>query len=189
MAADDPPIDAADRSDERGSRIIEALETGRPYRGFFNVRNDGAISNLAADAIVEVPGYVDALGIHIPRVGDLPLACAATCSASIDVQRMGARAAASGDATLLKQAMLHDPLVGAVCNPPEIWRMADEMLVAQSQWLPQYEVEIPRAAERLREPSDVKTREWQGAARKRVRSLEEIRQAEDQPPMPVGRRR
>ena len=63
------------------------------------------------------------------------------------------------------------------------------MLVAQSQWLPQYEVEIPRAAERLREPSDVKTREWQGAARKRVRSLEEIRQAEDQPPMPVGRRR
>ena len=150
MAADDPPIDAADRSDERGSRIIEALETGRPYRGFFNVRNDGAISNLAADAVVEVPGYVDALGIHIPRVGDLPLACAATCSASIDVQRMGARAAASGDATLLKQAMLHDPLVGAVCNPPEIWRMADEMLVAQSQWLPQYEVEIPRAAERLR---------------------------------------
>ena len=51
MAAEDPPIDAADRSDERGSRIIEALETGRPYRGFFNVRNQGAISNLDDDAV------------------------------------------------------------------------------------------------------------------------------------------
>ena len=32
--------------------------------------------------------------------------------------------------------MLHDPLVGAVCNPEEIWQMTDEMLVAQAQWLP-----------------------------------------------------
>ena len=40
--------------------------------------------------------------------------------------------------TLLKQAMLHDPLVGAVCNPAEVWQMTDEMLVAQAQWLPQY---------------------------------------------------
>lgn len=188
LAADDPPISTEDRSDERGSRIIEALETGRPYRGFFNVRNDGAISNLADDAIVEVPGYVDALGIHIPRVGDLPLACAATCTASIDVQRMGARAAATGDPTLLKQAMLHDPLVGAVCNPPEVWRMTDEMLVAQAEWLPQYADEIPKAAERLQAPSDVKARDWQGAARRRIRSLDEIRKADDRPPMPVGQR-
>jgi alpha-galactosidase/6-phospho-beta-glucosidase family protein len=41
-------------------------------------------------------------------------------------------AAVSGDVTLLKQAMLHDPLVGAVCNPEEVWQMTDEMLVAQA---------------------------------------------------------
>ena len=51
-----------------------------------------------------------------------------------------------GDVTLLKQAMLHDPLVGAVCNPEEVWQMTDEMLVAQAQWLPQYAAEIPKAA-------------------------------------------
>ena len=39
-----------------------------------------------------------------------------------------------GDVTLLKQAMLHDPLVGAVCNPEEVWQMTDELLVAQAQW-------------------------------------------------------
>ena len=53
-------------------------------------------------------------------------------------------AAVHGDVTLLKQAMLHDPLVGAVCNPEEVWQMTDEMLVAQAEWLPQYAGAVPR---------------------------------------------
>ena len=68
----------------------------------------------------------------MPVVGDLPLACAATCAASVRVQEMGMEAAVHGNATLLKQAMLHDPLVGAVCNPEEVWQMTDEMIVAQA---------------------------------------------------------
>ena len=78
--------------------------------------------------IVESLGFVDRNGIHLAHIGDLPLACAATCSASVNVQRMGMEAAVHGDVTLLKQAMLHDPLVGAVCNPEEVWQMTDEML-------------------------------------------------------------
>mgnify|MGYP003321828411 CR=1 FL=1 len=62
IEADDPPIGPDDRSDERGSYIIEALETGKTYQGFFNVRNNDVISNLPKDAIVEAPGYVDAHG-------------------------------------------------------------------------------------------------------------------------------
>lgn len=126
------------RSHEHGSYIIESLETGRLYRGHFNVVNNGVISNLADDAIVEVPGYVDANGVSIPLVGDLPLGCAAVCTQSIDVQRLAVEAAVNGDVTLLKQAMMMDPLTGAVLNPPEIWEMTDEMLLAQEEWLPQY---------------------------------------------------
>ena len=87
----------------------------------------------------------------MPVVGDLPLACAATCTASARVQEMGMEAAVHGDVTLLKQAMLHDPLVAAVCNPEEVWQMTDEMLVAQAKWLPQYAVNgsIKAAAKRL----------------------------------------
>ncbi len=133
-----PPITAAGRSTEHGSYIIEALETGRIYRGYFNAVNHGCITNLPPDCIVEAPGYVDRTGINMSIVGDLPLACAATCNASIQVQRMAMEAAVHGDRMLLKQAMLHDPLVGAVCTPPEVWRMTDEMLVAQARWLPQY---------------------------------------------------
>jgi alpha-galactosidase len=53
-----------------------------------------------------------------------------------------------GHVTLLKQAVLHDPLVGAVCNPEEAWQITDDMLVAQAQWLPQYAAEIPQAADK-----------------------------------------
>ena len=142
------------------------LETGRVYRGHFNVVNNGCITNLPADAIVEVPGYVDRNGISIPRVGDLPLGCAAVCNASISVQRLAVEAAVHGDVTLLKQAMLLDPLVGAVCDPAEICQMTDEMLVAQAQWLPQYADEIPRPPRAWPREKPLGTRTWRGAARK-----------------------
>jgi alpha-galactosidase len=162
------------RSEEHGSYIIEGLETGRVYRGHFNVVNNGAITNLPADAIVEVPGYVDRNGINIPAVGDLPLGCAAVCNASISVQRMGVEAAVHADVTLLKQAMLLDPLVGAVCNPPEVWQMVDEMLVAQAEWLPQYSEAIEKAKERLSKDNLIPVEEYKGAARLHTKSVEEM---------------
>ena len=159
-------IDPARRSAEHGSWIIEGRETGRIYRGHFNVRNNGVISNLPDDAVVEVPGYVDRNGINIPRVGDLPLGCAAICNASISVQRLAVEAAVSGDETLLKQAVMMDPLTSAVCNPPEIWQMVDEMLVAQAKWLPQYKKAIGAAKKRLATGKLIKTRKNnRGAAR------------------------
>ncbi|MDR1635716.1 MAG: alpha-galactosidase, partial [Treponema sp.] len=113
------------RSSEHGSHIIEGLETGRVYRGHFNVINRGAITNLPPDCVVEVPGYVDGNGISIPIVGDLPAPCAAICNASIAVQRLSVEAALEGDPVKLKQALLLDPLTGAVCDPPEVWKLAD----------------------------------------------------------------
>jgi alpha-galactosidase len=166
------------RSHEHGSYIIEALETGRVYRGHFNVPNQGHISNLPDGCIVEIPGYVDCTGINMPVVGPLPLACAATCAASVWEQEMGMEAAVHGDVTLLKQAMLHDPLVGAVCNPEEVWQMVDELLVAEAHWLPQYAAAIPAAAERLAEAERNGTRvpakpTWT-ATRKQPKTVEEM---------------
>ncbi len=134
------PFGNRPRSSEHASYIIEAMETGRPYRGHFNVRNNGVITNLPADAIIEAPGYVDRFGINMIEGHELPIACAASCNASISVQRMAVEAAVTGDPDMLKLAVLHDPLAGAVCSPDEIWSMVDEMLRAQAEWLPQYAV-------------------------------------------------
>ena len=177
LNAEDPPIGSETRSSEHGSYIIEAMETGRTYRGHFNVRNGGAISNLPDDCVVEVPGYVDRGGIRTPSVGELPMACAATCIASINVQRMGKEAALRGDVSLLKQAMLHDPLTAAVCSPEEVWQMADEMLVAQSHWLPQYADEVPLASERMAKAGHLGVRNGEGGARLRMRTVDELRAA------------
>ena len=177
LEADPPVYSPENRSSEHGSYIIESRETGRIYRGYFNVVNGGVITNLPIDCIVEVPGYVDGNGVNIPVVGDLPLACAATCNSSVQVQRMAVRAAVEGDVELLKQAALHDPLTGAVCNPPEVWQMMDEMLVAQAEWLPQFRKEIRRARKRLGSEKPLGTRSTKGAARIKTRSVEEMRRS------------
>ena len=164
-----------DRGNEHGSYIMEGLETGRLYRGHFNVVNHGTITNLPPDCVVEVPGYVDYNGINVPRVGDLPLGCAAVCNASVAVQRLAVEAAVHGDDLLLRQAMMMDPLVGAVCDPPEIWQMVDEMLVAGEQWLPQYGKAIAEAKRRLASGKLIPTRDYRGAARLHTRTVEEMR--------------
>lgn len=137
------------RSSEHGSYIIESLETGRIYRGHFNVMNNGIITNLPDECVVEVPCYVDYNGISVPKVGDLPIGCAAICSQSVWVQKLAVEAAVNADINLLYQAAMMDPLTGAVCTPDEIKQMVDEMLVAGEKWLSQYSDEIEKAKIRL----------------------------------------
>ena len=179
LKQDDKPTDPETRSPEHGSYIIESLETGRIYRGHFNVPNDGSITNLADDAIVEVPCYVDRNGISVPEVGDLPLGCAAVCNASISVQRLAVEAAIHGDVELLKQAMMMDPLTGAVLDPVEIDQMTDEMLIAQARWLPQYTEQIPAARKRISAAKRRKeyrgTRTGSGAARKKTATIAQMK--------------
>ncbi|MBN1348894.1 alpha-glucosidase/alpha-galactosidase [candidate division KSB1 bacterium] len=131
-------IKLGNRSHEHGSYIIESLETGRKYRGHFNVENTGLVTNLPDGCVVEIPCYVDANGLQPVFVGDLPMACAATCRASISEQQMAVEAALTGDRNLAKLALLHDPLTAAVCTPEEVWKMADEMFEALAPWLPQF---------------------------------------------------
>lgn len=175
LAEPSKKYDGSDRSHEHCSYIMESLETGRKYRGHFNMMNEGCITNLPDECVVEVPCYVDGNGISVPKVGDLPLGCAAVCSQSVWVQKLAVEAAVHGDVQLLKQAALMDPLTGAVCNPPEVWQMIDEMLVAQEEWLPQYTEAIAQAKENLAKGNLIPTKEgYRGAVRLREKTVEEV---------------
>ncbi|MHB9037760.1 MAG: alpha-galactosidase [Armatimonadota bacterium] len=131
-------IHLGERTCEHGSYIIEALETGREYRGCFNVENTGLITNLPNGCTVELPCVVDSTGIRPTFIGDLPMQCAATCRATVSVQEMTVEAALTGNKDLVKLAMLHDPLTSAVCTPDQVWAMADEMFEAHAPLLPQF---------------------------------------------------
>ena len=87
---------------------------------------------------------------------------------------MAVEAAVMGNATLLKQAMMMDPLVGAVCDTNEIWQMTDEMLVAQAKWLPQYKKAIREAKKSLKKYTPPRFAGAEGAARLKTKSVEEM---------------
>ncbi|MDD9984901.1 MAG: hypothetical protein OXQ31_01370, partial [Spirochaetaceae bacterium] len=80
---------------------------------------------------------------------------------------------------LLVQAMMMDPLVGAVWTPPGIAQMVGDQVIAQAEWLPQYDTAITAARERVRAEPRLPTRDWEGAARLPVRSIEELRREEE----------
>ncbi len=85
------PPPQAPRRGAQPAYILEGLETGRVYRGHFNVVNRSCITNLAPDAIVEgAPGYIDRNGMNIPAVeGELAWGAAAVCAPiPVNVQRL-----------------------------------------------------------------------------------------------------
>jgi len=47
-------------------------------------------------------------------------------------------AARTGDREAVHHAVMLDPLTAAACTLPNIHKMVDEMLAAESQWLPQF---------------------------------------------------
>ena len=62
-----------------------------------------------------------------------------------------------------------------MATPPEVWQLVDDMLLAQRRWLPQYGKAIADAEERLQAGDRLPTRDWEGAARLQVRSVEQLR--------------
>jgi len=128
------------RTHEYGSYIIEAIETNRPIRINGNVPNWGLIDNLPQGCCVEVPCLVDGNGIQPTAVGALPTQLAALNRACINVQELTVEAAVTGDVEAVYHAIMLDPLTSAVCTLDQIRSMVDEMLAAQAQWLPQFQL-------------------------------------------------
>ena len=123
---------------EFAAPIIDSLVTGRPRVVYGNVRCGGSITNLPADACVEVACVADDRGVRPLRYGALPPACAALNQVQIAVQRLTVRAAMTGDRDLVAAAAALDPLTGAVQTLPGIHEMVDRMLEAEAEWLPQF---------------------------------------------------
>ncbi len=135
----DEPTKLQPRSVEYCSYILEALETGKPFKLQGNVRNDGYVTNLPNGCCVEVPVFVDRMGLHPTVVGALPSQCAALNLTNVNVQSLAVEAALTGDTELVAAACALDPLTSATLTLKQAREMAAEMLEAERQWLPQFE--------------------------------------------------
>lgn len=147
------------RSAEYASHIMEAKETGEVFRLNGNVRNDGYITNLPAGCCVEVPIYVDRLGLHPTVVGNLPAQCAALNMTNILVQGLTVEASFSGDPELVMQAIALDPLSASVLTLKEIRDMVAEMLEAERKYLPQFANRKLRSVPTISIPPQVQRQE------------------------------
>ena len=134
---DDPHLSHT-LSHEYGSMIMEAMVTDKPIQIGGNVLNNGLITNLPSDAVVEVPCLVNRNGVQGTYIGDLPTQCAAMNMTNINVQLLTIEAALTLKKERIYQAALMDPHTAAELPVDKIIKMCDALIDAHGDMLPKY---------------------------------------------------
>jgi alpha-galactosidase len=131
----DDPIEVH-KSHEYGSIIIHSVVTGQPSVVYGNQPNNGSISNLANDVIVEVPTLVDRAGLQPTTVGELPPQLVGYMQPHVIQHELFIRAAMEGRRDHVYQAAMLDPLTAATLPLDRIVEMCDELIAAHGDLLP-----------------------------------------------------
>ncbi|WP_435168153.1 alpha-glucosidase/alpha-galactosidase [Paenibacillus glycanilyticus] len=126
------------RSHEYASHIMEAIETGKPFKIGGNVMNTGLITNLPKEACVEVPCLVDRSGINPTYVGDLPPQLAALNRTNINTQLLTIEAALTQKKEHIYHAAMLDPHTSAELSMDDIVALCDDLIEAHGDWLPRF---------------------------------------------------
>jgi hypothetical protein len=139
FSVSDEPIEVH-RSHEYGSTIIHSIVTGKPSVVYGNMRNGGAISNLPANAIAEVPTLVDRSGLQFTTVGELPAELVAYMNPHVTQHELFIQAAMKGRRDHVYQAAMYDPLTAATLTLDQIVELCDELIAAHGDLLPKFDV-------------------------------------------------
>ncbi|ATH94984.1 alpha-galactosidase [Bacillus glycinifermentans] len=127
-----------ERSKEYSSRIIEAMETNRPFTFGGNVLNKGLITNLPEKAVVEVTCVAEKNRITPCIAGELPEQLAALNRTNINTQLLTIEAAMTKKKEHIYQAALLDPHTASELSIDDIVNMCDELIEAHGDWLPAF---------------------------------------------------
>jgi alpha-galactosidase/6-phospho-beta-glucosidase family protein len=115
---------------ERAIPIIESIITdGKTYENSVNVPNDGIISNLPKDLVVECPAIVDKDGVHGIPLGDYPDGLVELLQNQANVQDLVVKAILTKSKDTALQALLADPIVD---DEDKAKALLDEMIALQS---------------------------------------------------------
>jgi 6-phospho-beta-glucosidase len=100
-----------------------------------DVRNNGTIPELPADAVIEVPAQVNGAGAHPLPVAPLPPHQAGLIAHTAAYEALTADAAVSGDREVAFRALLTHPLVGQSSLAEQL---LDDLLTANRKYLPAF---------------------------------------------------
>ncbi|MDR0697088.1 MAG: alpha-galactosidase [Christensenellaceae bacterium] len=116
------------RSNEYGSKIIEAAVTNVPYTFHGSALNTNElIPNLPREACVEVPITVDSQGFHPSKCNPLPEQCAAMNRTNINVQLLTLKANQTRELKDIQLAAALDPHTSAELSLSHIKSMCMEL--------------------------------------------------------------
>lgn len=137
MVAGEKSIDLLkDLHSEHAEKIIAGIVADKNMKDdAVNIPNQGFIVNLPDDSIVEVPGTIDASGVHGENVGELPEAIAELCRRDIKIAELTVDAVYHGDRDLAQQVLSLDPMIDDLDVAK---KMLDEFLENQKEYLPQF---------------------------------------------------
>lgn len=127
------------RSLEYASYIMESVVTNTPYKIGGNVLNTNLITNLPAEACVEVPCLVDGNGVTPCHVGRLPVQLAAMNQTNINVQLLTIEAAVSKNREHIYHAAMLDPHTSSELSIPDIKKMCDELIEAHNEYMADFQ--------------------------------------------------
>jgi 6-phospho-beta-glucosidase len=97
---------------EAAARLVASLHDGAGDEQVVDIRNDGAIPDLPADAVVEIPARIDRNGAHPGRFDPLPPEMLGLVQQVKAYERLTVKAAIDGDRDAALKALLANPLVG-----------------------------------------------------------------------------
>ncbi|GHA35697.1 alpha-glucosidase/alpha-galactosidase [Devosia pacifica] len=120
---------------DHATDIIENMvgNLGKPF--YINTYNDGAVSNMADDAYLELLCDIDMDGPRPRPVGDMPRGLRSMQEIVLDTHELTAEAVAKGDRSLLRRALLVDPLTNSIADTEAL---IDELLDAERDNIPQH---------------------------------------------------
>ena len=118
---------------------MESIVANTPYEIGGNVLNTNhLITNLPADACVEVPCLVNSNGVTPCYVGRLPVQCAAMNMTNINVQLLTIEAALTQKKEHIYQAAMLDPHTASELSIDDIVSLCNDVIKAHGDMLPKY---------------------------------------------------
>jgi len=124
-------------SGEMVAAVVDSRLRDRAREIPLNIANHGQVPDLPADVVVESMVTVDARGTRGRDVTPLPTVLAEQVRRVSAAQELVVEAAVSGDRTLVRDALLLDPLAGRI-DYDALGHMVDDLLDATAAWLPQF---------------------------------------------------
>lgn len=119
---------------EAAAQLIASLQDGAGDIQVVDVRNDGALPDLPASAVVEVPCRVDRDGAHPLPLAPLAPEMRGLVQAAKAYEELTVAAARSGDRRTAMRALIANPLVDAGVAGP----LLDALLDANRDHLPRF---------------------------------------------------